>query len=104
MVHDNLLEGMSQGSTSIEWVDFVNINLLDFSVIAGDRTVLAKYQMKEAHDKSAIKPVEFPLGSMVLMCTLGLSSKFQDSWTGPYEILPWHTSDARLSLLLKMTW
>ena len=42
--------------------------------------------MKSYYDKTAKPSIDFAIGSMVLVRIPGLSSKFDDSWSGPYEI------------------
>ena len=71
----------------IEWVEKVKSNMLDFAIIAGDKTALAKAKMKSYYDKSAKCATDLEPGSMVLVRTPGLTSKFADSWTGPYEVM-----------------
>ena len=61
--------------------------LADCSVIPGDRTATAKCRMKTYFDKQHCTKSDLALGSMVLVCTPGLSSKFSDSWQCPYEVL-----------------
>ena len=60
---------------------------MDFTILAGDHTALVKCKMKACYDKKHNSLVDFPIGSIVSVRTRGLSSKFDDAWAGPYEIL-----------------
>ena len=64
----------------------MKLDLMEFSVIAGDRTTLAKCKMKSYFDDTKHELPDFPIGSMVQVRMPGLSAKFDDLWLGPYEI------------------
>jgi len=87
ILRDNWIDGCVSDMNLIEWVEQLRMNLLDFSVIAGDRTALAKCKMKKHYDKSSSLNSSLMPGLMVLVRTPGLSSKFSDSWEGPFELL-----------------
>ena len=107
------IEGTIPDCNLIEWVERMKANILDFSTMACNRTALAKVKMMHYHrDRGNCKPPEYCLGSMVLVRTPGVSSKFADVWLGPYEVVrqvtrgkrrlvhanllkPWHTAEAR---------
>ena len=80
------VEGNVPDSTLIEWVEQIQCNLKDFSIIACDRTALGKCKMKQGYDAKSNKLADYPVGSMVSVRTPGLFAKFDDSWLGPYEV------------------
>ena len=86
VLRDNWLEGSTPDHKLVEWVENVKLNLCDFAVIAGDKTALGKCKMKKYCDKSVKGIVEFSPGDMALVRTPELSTKFADSWSGPFEI------------------
>ena len=73
------IDGNVPECTRIDWVQQIKTNLMDFSVIAGDCTALVKCKNYDKHSHSVMK---FPVGSMVLVRTPGLSSKLDDAWSG----------------------
>ena len=106
--------------------------MIDFSVIAGNHTACAKFKMKGYYDWNAGSELSFSPVPMILVCTPGLSSKFTDSWVGPFEFLrqvtpvtweilvtntrkktciihtkimmkPWHTAEARVCRVVVAT-
>ena len=87
ILRDNWVDGCVAETTLIDWVEQLKMNLMDFSVIAGDRSALAKCKMKVLYDKSSKPNTSFSPGSMVLVRTPGFSAKFSDSWEGPFEVL-----------------
>ena len=87
VLRDNWIDGNTIESNLVEWVQQLKSNMADFAVIAGDRTALAKAKMKSYYNKTAKPSIDFAIGSMVLVRIPGLSSRFDDSWSGPYEIL-----------------
>ena len=87
ILRDNWVDGCVAETTLIDWVEQLKMNLMDFSVIAGDRSALAKCKMKVLYDKSSKPNTSFSPGSMVLVRTPGFSAKFSDSWEGPLEVL-----------------
>ena len=124
VLRDSWIDGNVPECTLIDWVQQIKTNLMDFSIIASDRTALAKCKMKSNYNKHSHSVIDFPVGSMVLVRTPGLSSKLDDAWSGPYEVLrlvtpvtwelavpdavkkkwvvhanmlkPWHTADSRV--------
>ena len=82
VLRDNWLDGDAPDSSLIEWIDQVRTNLCDFAVIASDKST----KMKRYYDKSVKGHISLDPGEMVLVRTPGLSAKFSDSWTGPFEV------------------
>ena len=87
VVRENWLEGDTFDGNLLDWVEQLKHNMINFSVIAGDRTACAKCKMKGYYDRNAGSELSFSPGSMILVRTLGLSSKYTDSWDGPFEVL-----------------
>jgi len=86
VLRDNWLEGNTSDHNLVEWVENVKSNLCDFAIIANDKSALSKSKMKKYYDRSVKGAITFTPGDMVLVRTPGLSSKFADSWSGPFEI------------------
>ena len=53
ILRDNWVDGCVAETTLIDWVEQLKMNLMDFSVIVGDRSALAKCKMKVLYDKSS---------------------------------------------------
>ena len=87
VVRDSWLEGDTFDGNLLDWVEQLKYNMIYFSVIAGDRTACAKCKMKGYYDRNAGSELSFSPGSMILVHIPGLSSKFTDSWEGPFEVL-----------------
>ena len=62
ILRDNWVDGCVAETTLIDWVEQLKTNLMDFSVIAGDRSALAKCKMKVLYDKSSKPNTSFSPG------------------------------------------
>ena len=82
VLRDNWLDGNVSDHTLVDWVANMKAQLADCSVIAGDRTAVAKCRMKTYFNKHCTKSVDFALGSMVLV------RKVLMKYSGRYLLLP----------------
>ena len=79
------LQGDCEQSSVYEWLNSVQAQMKELSVLVCNRESVAKGKMKAQYDKSAcIK--EFTKGDMVLVWKPGLHAKMGASWDGPYLV------------------
>ena len=70
------------------WIEKLNERLNTIRTYVRENGLSARAERQIAHDKGP-RVREFPVGTMVLLRTPGLSSKLEENWEGPYEVESW---------------
>ena len=70
------------------WIEKLNERINTIRTYVRENGLSARAERQIAHDKGT-RVREFPVGTMVLLRTPGLSGKLEENWEGPYEVESW---------------
>ena len=85
ILHEAWLQGDCEQASVHEWLNSVQAQISDISVLVGNKETVAKAKMKAQYDRSACVK-EFAKGDLVLVWKPGLHAKMGASWDGPYVV------------------
>ena len=85
ILHEAWLHGDVEQASVHEWLNSVQAQLSELSILVGNKETVAKQKMKAQYDKSVTVKV-FQEGDMVLVWKPGIHAKMGASWDGPYVV------------------